>query len=88
MSRYPFYVSLGFLFNRSSTDFVADYIDFVNLQWTKEDLTLDLKYNNLPTGLLLRYPNGHARVVAGTSTYLLTSDLRPISCPFHLTHFR
>jgi len=84
MSRYQTIHAIGFLFPFNKPVDVADYFDFVNLKWAKEDLFWDLKFRNLPNGLLLRFPNGTVKLVYGNKLCPLDPDFHPLLNESHL----
>lgn len=78
MTRYKNYRAIGFLFSVNQSSEIADYFDFTHLKWAKEDLDWDLRNHNLPTGLLIRFPDGHVKVVLGNTFKEIDNCVRPL----------
>ena len=75
------YTCLGFLFMQDTHVDVQDYFDFHRMTWYLLDLRSDLKFEALPTGLLIRCPNGEVRIVVESQLYPLDERLEAIMPP-------
>jgi hypothetical protein len=61
------YTCPGFLLIEGSVVDVQEYLDFRHTTWYQLDLKSDLKFGVLPSGLLIRCPNGEVRVVVDSN---------------------
>lgn len=78
MTRYKNYRAIGFLFSDDQSSEIADYFDFTHLRWAQEDLYWDLRNLNLPTGLLIRLPDGNVKIVLGNILDDIDKGFRPL----------
>lgn len=84
MTRYKNYRAIGFLFSDNQSSEIAEYFDFTHLKWAKEDLDWDLRNLNLPTGLLIRFPDGNVKIVLGNTLKEMDKGVRPIAPDLNL----
>ena len=72
------YTCLGFLLIAGTRVDVQEYLDFRHVTWYLVDLKSDLKFEALPSGLLIRCPTGEARVVLDSQLYPLNDKLEVV----------
>lgn len=74
----PQFCCLGFIFNPAMESDLYDYVDFKYTTWTRTQLESDLKFEALPSGMLLRSPEGLACVVMNSKLCFLDSQLKVV----------
>jgi len=72
------YTSPGFLRIEGSVVDDQEYLDFRHTTWYLLDLKSDLKFGVLPSGLLIRCPNGEVRVVVDSKLFPLDEKLEVV----------
>jgi len=72
------YTSPGFLRIEGSMVDDQEYLDFRHMTWYQLDLKSDLKFGVLPSGLLIRCPNGEVRVVVDSKLCPMDEKLQVV----------
>ena len=60
------YKCVGFLYGKYQSVYPEDYFDFLNKSWLLIELQSDLRFDILPSGMLIRSPGGQIYVVLNT----------------------
>ena len=63
------YKGMGFLYGKYQSVHPEDYFDFLNKTWPLIELQNDLRFGVLPSGMLIRTPDGQIRVVLNAKLF-------------------